>query len=172
MDGCPGRERHHSSQVIVGVALPFRCAPTSVIGVTEARATVVQISPPHKTNLAATMTPNTLLVFALISLSACADSLGFIHAARIWQKDAISWIDVAWSTTAWSVGIMLYVMSLRFLTRLGVTAAEIHTMVWFAMTIVGVIVFSGRFFAWPRLEQGVATLLLVGLGWLLVRTAE
>jgi hypothetical protein len=53
-----------------------------------------------------------------------------------------------------------------------VTAAEIHTMVWFAMTIVGVIVFSGRFFAWPRLEQGVATLLLVGLGWLLVRTAE
>jgi hypothetical protein len=70
------------------------------------------------------------------------------------------------------VGIMLYVISLRFLTRLGVTAAEIHTMVWFAMTIVGVIVFSGRFFAWPRLEQGVATLLLVGLGWLLVRTAE
>jgi hypothetical protein len=67
---------------------------------------------------------------------------------------------------------MLYVMSLRFLTRLGVTAAEIHTMVWFAMTIVGVIVFSGRFCAWPRLEQGVATLLLVGLGWLLVRTAE
>jgi hypothetical protein len=36
----------------------------------------------------------------------------------------------------------------------------------------GVIVFNGRFFSWPRLEQGVATLLLFGLGWLLVRTAE
>ena len=45
-------------------------------------------------------------------------------------------------------------------------------MLWFAMTIIGVIVFSGRFFSWPRLEQGVATLLLLGLAWLLVRTAE
>ena len=36
-------------------------------------------------------------------------------------------------------GIMLYMMSLRYLVRLGVTAAEIHTMVWFAMTIIGVV---------------------------------
>lgn len=118
------------------------------------------------------MSPNSLFVFALISLSAGADSLGFIHAAKIWQKDTISWIDLTWSTMSWSVGIMLYVMSLRYLTRLGVTSAEVHTMVWFAMTIIGVIVFSGKFFSWPRLEQGVATLLLFGLGWLLVRTAE
>ena len=118
------------------------------------------------------MSPNSLLVLALISLSAGADSLGFIHAAKIWQKDTISWIDVAWSTLSWGVGIMLYMMSLRYLVRLGVTAAEIHTMVWFAMTIIGVIIFSGRFFSWPRLEQAVATLLLIGLGWLLVRTAE
>jgi hypothetical protein len=46
------------------------------------------------------------------------------------------------------------------------------TAVWFAMTIVGVVIFSGRFFAWPRLEQFVAVLVLVSLGWLLVRTGE
>jgi hypothetical protein len=118
------------------------------------------------------MSPNSLLVFALITLSAGADSLGFIHAAKIWQGDTISWSNVVWSTLAWSVGIMLYVVSLRYLARLGVTAAEIHSLVWFAMTIICVIVFSGRFFSWPRLEQGVALLLLIGLGWLLVRTAE
>jgi hypothetical protein len=172
MDGCPGRERHHSSQVIVGVALPFRWPPTSVIGVTEARAAVVQISPPHKNKPGRdddTQHPPGLRLDLPVRLRGFAR----LHSrGQDLAEGAISWIDVAWSTTAWSVGIMLYVMSLRFLTRLGVTAAEIHTMVWFAMTIVGVIVFSGRFFAWPRLEQGVATLLLVGLGWLLVRTAE
>jgi hypothetical protein len=40
------------------------------------------------------------------------------------------------------------------------------------MTIIGVVIFSGKFFAWPRLEQSVAVLVLAGLGWLLVRTAE
>jgi hypothetical protein len=40
------------------------------------------------------------------------------------------------------------------------------------VTILGVGIFSGRFFTWPRLEQTVAVLVLVGLGWLMVRTAE
>ena len=60
----------------------------------------------------------------------------------------------------------------RAVTRLGVTSAEIQTAVRFAMTIIGVVIFSGRFFSWPRVEQIVATLVLVGLGWLLVRTGE
>jgi hypothetical protein len=55
---------------------------------------------------------------------------------------------------------------------LGVTSAEIQTAVWFAMTIIGVVLFSGRLFTWPRVEQIVAALVLVGLGWLLVRTGE
>ena len=47
-----------------------------------------------------------------------------------------------------------------------------QTAVWFAMTIIGVVIFSGRFLSWPRLEQLVATLVLLGLGWLLVRTGD
>jgi len=66
----------------------------------------------------------------------------------------------------------LYVFALKDMARLGVTSAEMQTAVWFAMTIIGVVIFSGRFFAWPRLEQFVAVLVLVGLGWLLVRTSE
>jgi len=115
---------------------------------------------------------NTLLVFVLIVLSGFADSLGFVYAAKIWQKDGISWIDVGKSSLGWAVGITLYVFSLRFMTRLGVTSAEMQTAVWFAMTIIGVVVFSGKFFGWPRLEQLVAILVLAGLGWLLVRTGE
>ena len=58
------------------------------------------------------------------------------------------------------------------MARLGVTSAEMQTAVWFAMTIIGVVILSGKFFSWPRLEQTIAVLVLIGLGWLLVRTSE
>ena len=118
------------------------------------------------------MTWNSLLVLVLIVLSGFADSLGFVYAAKIWQSDAVSWPDVGRSALGWIGGITLYVFSLKYMQRLGVTSAEVQTAVWFAMTIIGVVIFSGRFFSWPRLEQVVATLVLLGLGWLLVRTGE
>jgi len=118
------------------------------------------------------MTWNSLLVLVLIVLSGFADSLGFVYAAKIWQDGALSWPDVGRSALGWVVGITMYVISLKYMARLGVTSAEMQTAVWFAMTIIGVVVFSGRFFSWPRLEQIVATLVLLGLGWLLARTSE
>ena len=118
------------------------------------------------------MSWNSLLVLVLITLSGFADSLGFVYAAKIWQHGVLSWPDVGRSALGWVVGITLYVISLKYMARLGVTSAEIQTTVWFAMTIIGLVIFSGRFFSWPRLEQVVATLVLLGLGWLLVRTGE
>lgn len=82
------------------------------------------------------------------------------------------WPAVGMAALGWAVGITLYVFSLRFLSRGGVRSAEMQTMLWFAMTIIGVVIFSGKFFRWPRLEQAVAVLVLAGLGWLLVRTGE
>jgi Na+-transporting NADH:ubiquinone oxidoreductase subunit NqrB len=118
------------------------------------------------------MSWNSVLVLVLIVLSGFADSLGFVYAAKIWQAEQLSWPDVGRSALGWAVGITLYVISLKYMARLGVTSAEMQTAVWFAMTIIGVVIFSGRFFSWPRLEQLVATLVLLGLGWLLVRTGE
>ena len=118
------------------------------------------------------MSWNSLLVLVLITLSGFADSLGFVYAAKIWQNGTLSWPDVGRSALGWVVGITLYVISLKYMARLGVTSAEIQTAVWFAMTIIGVVIFSGRFVSWPRLEQVVATLVLLGLGWLLVRTGD
>jgi hypothetical protein len=118
------------------------------------------------------MSWNAVLVLVLIVLSGFADSLGFVYAAKIWKAGVVSWPDFGRAWAGWAVGITLYVISLKYMARLGVTSAEIQTAVWFAMTIIGVVIFSGRFFIWPRLEQLVATLVLVGLGWLLVRTGE
>lgn len=122
--------------------------------------------------LGVSMTWNSVLVLVLIVLSGFADSLGFVYAAKIWQGGAVSWPDVGRSALGFVGGITLYVFGLKYLARLGVTSAEMQTSIWFAMTIIGVVIFSGRFFTWPRLEQFVAVLVLVGLGWLLVRTGE
>lgn len=113
---------------------------------------------------------NSVIVLILIVLSGFADSLGFVYAARIWERDEIAWPAVGKAAAGWWVGITLYVFALRYMARMGVTSAEIQTTVWFAMTIIGVVIFSGRFFSWPRLEQCVAVFVLIGLGWLLVRT--
>jgi hypothetical protein len=130
------------------------------------------LSPAHFAYITRMLTWNSLFVFVLIVLSGFADSLGFVYAGKIWQAGELSWPAVWRSALGFVVGIMLYVMSLKYMARLGVTSAEIQTAVWFAMTIIGVVIFSGRFFSWPRLEQFVAVMVLVGLGWLLVRTGE
>lgn len=127
-------------------------------------------NPPYRSRYLEMPFKNPLIVFVLIVLSGFADSLGFVYAAKIWQKDVLSWANLGKCALGWGIGITLYIISLRFMARLGVTSAEIQTAVWFAMTIIGVVIFSGRFFSWPRLEQIVAVLVLVGLGWLLVRT--
>ena len=119
-----------------------------------------------------TFSRTSFIVLVLITLSGFADSLGFVYASKVWQKDGLSWLNLGKSAAGWWVGIALYVVSLKFMARMGVVSAEIQTAIWFAMTIIGVVIFSGKFFAWPRLEQAVAILVLVGLGWLLVRTGE
>ena len=118
------------------------------------------------------MSWNSVFVLVLIVLSGFADSLGFVYAAKIWQGGAVSWPYVGRAALGFFAGITLYVFALKYMARMGITSAEIQTAVWFAMTIIGVVIFSGRFFSWPRLEQSVAVLVLVGLGWLLVRTGE
>lgn len=113
---------------------------------------------------------NSIVILVLIVLSGFFDSLGFVYGARVWQNDALSVMDLVKSALGWATGITLYVVSLRYMGRAGIVSAEIQTVVWFAMTIIGVVLFSGKFFTWPRLEQIVATLVLIGLGWLLIRT--
>ena len=112
-----------------------------------------------------------LLILVLLALSGFADSLGFFYASKIWQNGALSWSDLAKSASGWAVGITLYIISLRPLSTAGVTSAEVQTTVWFAMTIIGVVVLSGRFLQWNRLDQAIAAVVVVALGWLLVRTS-
>jgi len=112
-----------------------------------------------------------LLMVVLLALSGFADSCGFFYASKIWQNGLLSWSDLAKSALGWTVGISLYIVSLRPMAIAGVTSAEVQTTVWFAVTIIGVVILSGRFFHWPRLDQAIGLSVVVALGWLLARTS-
>ncbi|MCB0162194.1 MAG: hypothetical protein KDD83_28850, partial [Caldilineaceae bacterium] len=56
-----------------------------------------------------------------------------------------------------------------FLRRHGLAVAELQVMFWFLITVVGVALMSGRFFAWSMVDRVVAGLVVMGMVWLVVR---
>jgi hypothetical protein len=110
-----------------------------------------------------------VLVLVLSCLSGLADARGFLHASRMWRTDGLVWLELARSAAGFAIGITFYWISTRFMHRLGIAAAEMQTMIWFAATAIGIAVASGRFGGWPVLDQLVAFTAAVAVAWLLVR---
>jgi hypothetical protein len=114
-----------------------------------------------------------LLVLTVLTLaSGLGDAQGFIHAARMWQDGRMVWRELLASAGGFAVGIGSYWIAVRYLVSAGVLSAEIQTLIWFGVTIVGVAVVNGRFLAWPAADQAVAAGVLAGLGWLVLRTGS
>jgi hypothetical protein len=111
-----------------------------------------------------------LLIIVLTVLSGLGDAFGFTHAALIWQNGRLVWGEVARSAAGFVAGISVYWLVLKYMTAVGIVSPEIQTIAWFAVTLVGVAVLSGKFLGWPLLDQVVAVAVLAGIGWLLVRT--
>jgi NhaP-type Na+/H+ or K+/H+ antiporter len=110
--------------------------------------------------------------FALCCVSGFADAQGFVHASRVWAADRFVWPELVRSAFGFATGIGAYWVSVRFMQRVGVTATEIQTVIWFAATIIGVAIASGRFGKWPLSDQLVGGAVIVGLAWLLVRSSH
>src|SRR5689334_10050836 len=113
-----------------------------------------------------------LLILGVTVLSGFGDSQGFLHAAKIWHDDQLVWNELAKSALGFTFGIVLYWIAIRFLQQFGIFSAETQTILWFGITLLGVAMFSGKFFRWPRIDQIVALAVLAGIGWLLLRTGE
>lgn len=112
------------------------------------------------------------IVILLTLLSGFADSQGFIHASRIWQDDGLVWAEVGKSATGFFVGITSFWLVLRYMIRLGIVSAEMQTIGWFTITIIGVALFSGEIFRWQTIDKIVAFLVVLGVAWLLLHTGE
>jgi hypothetical protein len=111
-----------------------------------------------------------LLIGILTILSGLADAQGFLHAAKIWRNGSVAWSEVGNSALGFAIGISIYWLVLKFMNGIGIISPEIQTVTWFGMTLVGVALASGSFLRWNILDQGIAVLVLGGIGWLLLRT--
>ena len=85
-----------------------------------------------------------LLVVGFTLASGVFDAMAFTHSARMWQEDRLVWSETVKAAGAFATGITLYWIAVRYLTEAGVVSAEIQTLVWFGVTIVGVALLGGR----------------------------
>jgi hypothetical protein len=111
-----------------------------------------------------------LLIIGLTLVSGMGDSQGFIHAAKMWRSGALTLSELGQSALGFSIGIGSYWLAAKYLTELGVLSPETQTLIWFGTTIVGVALINGKFLRWQTIDQMVAIIVLLGIGWLLFRT--
>lgn len=111
-----------------------------------------------------------LIIIVLTVLSGIGDSQGFVHAAKVWANDKLVWSEVGKSALGFAVGISLYWIVIKYMNTAGIAAPEIQTLIWFSITILGVAILSRNFFRWQTVDQIVGIAVLVGVGWLMVRT--
>lgn len=111
-----------------------------------------------------------LLVIALTIASGFGDSRGFLHASLIWQNGHFVPLELLKSAVGFACGISIYWITLRFAQDFGIVSAEIQTLAWFTVTIIGVALANGEFFAWQSIDKVVAVVVFSGIAWLLFRT--
>jgi hypothetical protein len=112
----------------------------------------------------------TLIILTLTLISGFCDSLGFTHASRMWQGSTLIVHEALHSAAGFALGISIYWIAVRHLNQAGIVAVEIQTLLWFGTTLIGVAALSGRFLQWRSIDQAVGIAVLVGIGWLLLRT--
>jgi len=111
-------------------------------------------------------------ILLFTALSGIGDAQGFVGASRMWSGTGVVWPELARSGLGFGLGAFGYWFAVRYLRDLGVEAAEVQTLFWFAVTLVAVGLLSGAVARWQMVDRAVALAVLVGIGWLLVRIPE
>ncbi len=113
-----------------------------------------------------------LWIIGLTLLSGVGDAFGFLHAAAMWHEGRLIWREFGLSALGFAGGISTFWLAVRYMKQAGIVAPEIQTLIWFAVTLIGVALASGKFFQWAWREQVVAIGVLMGIGWLMVQAGE
>ncbi len=111
-----------------------------------------------------------VLAIALSVLSGMGDAYGFVHASRIWRQELVVWGEMGRSALGFSVGTALQWLAIRYLRQVGISIAEVQTLVLFAATMIGIALLNRSIFAWASVDRAVAAVVVFGLAWLTVRT--
>ncbi len=111
-----------------------------------------------------------LAIICFSVISGIADAQGFIHASQGWLHGKPVALELFKSILGFLIGGLGYIATVYFLQKSGIFSVEIQTMIWFATAITVLAMISGKFFHWGHLEQVIAVLLVIGIGWLIVKT--
>jgi hypothetical protein len=109
------------------------------------------------------------LIIGFTLVSAYGDAQGFVGASRMWDHGTVVRTELVRSAVGFGIGALGYWFAVRYLRELGVEAAEIQTLVWFVVTMIGVGIASRAFASWPLVDQAVGVAVIAGVGWLMVR---
>lgn len=113
----------------------------------------------------------TIFIIIIITLiSGLADSQGFIHSSQVWKNDKFIFAEAIQSLLGFVIGTAVFWFAIKYMQHVGVISAEIQTILWFIITIIGVAAVSGKFVQWNIIDQLIAIGVFVGIGILLFRT--
>lgn len=113
-----------------------------------------------------------VMITVLTVASGLLDSLAFTYSSEMWRGGRLVWGTASRAAASFALGIMMYWGAVRYLDEAGVVMPEIQTLIWFAVTIIGVTILGGRFIHWSLVDQVVAVNVLLSLGWLITRTSS
>lgn len=108
-------------------------------------------------------------IILLTLLAGFADSLGFLHATGVWRGNHFAWGPALKSALGFSLSIPAYWLVQRHMRNMGLLSPELQVLGWFAVTLICVALLSGNFWHWPPLEKVVGILVLMAVGWLMLR---
>ncbi|MBI4225695.1 hypothetical protein HY612_01135 [Candidatus Roizmanbacteria bacterium] len=111
-----------------------------------------------------------LLIIFLTVISGIGDSQGFLHSSNVWKNGKFILSEAAKSTAGFGFGILFYWFAIKYMQQVGVISAEIQTITWFVVTIIGVAIVSGKFILWGPVDKAISVGVLIGIGLLLFRT--
>lgn len=110
------------------------------------------------------------LIIILTIISGLADSQGFFHSSNVWRNGKFILLEAGKSLLGFGVGSVVFWFAIKYMQQVGILSAEVQTITWFAVTIVGVAVASGKFLRWDAIDQTIAVVVIIEIGLLLFRT--
>lgn len=111
-----------------------------------------------------------VLIIILTILSGIGDSQGFLHSSLVWKNAKFIWGEAGKSILGFGIGILFYWFAIKYMQQVGIISAEMQTISWFAVTIIGVAIVSGKFIDWSAADKAISVGVLIGIGLLLFRT--
>ena len=113
---------------------------------------------------------NFVVVGLLTLVSGLLDARGFVYAGRAWPDGQLDVKMGLASLLAFSGGVSVYVLAVKFMQNAGLNGVALQSGIWFVVTAVGIAAMDGTLVQWTRSQQVVGVVVAIALCWLISTT--